>query len=144
MYPSQLSRSLNGVSCRACCAHLRITAHSGVHTSIILAHHGHFRATYLRPNGSGQTQVSVAAPASLEIPMIVSSAVVHCPNEGTSAVAPARPNANKAIPSGSCGPQSTMYAGTGSRARNVSAAKSNPLHLSPSEHWKRTSLVANL
>jgi hypothetical protein len=107
-----------------------IAADIGLHASIILVHQGYPRATYLRQNGGGQTQVTVAAPASLEIPMIISGAVIHCPNERTQ---PSRPlDLTPIQPSrlDCAGLKSTMYAGTGSRLRNVCAAKSNPLHSS--------------
>jgi hypothetical protein len=87
-----------------------ITADIGLHGSIILVHQGNPRAMYLRQNGGGQTQVTVAAPASLEIPLDLT---------------PTKPSRLDRA-----GLKSTMYAGTGSRLRNVSAAKSNPLHLS--------------
>jgi hypothetical protein len=107
-----------------------ITADIGLHGSIILVHQGNPRAMYLRQNGGGQTQVTVAAPASLEIPMIISGAVIHCPNERTQPSRPLDLTPIKPSRLDRAGLKSTMYAGTGSRLRNVSAAKSNPLHLS--------------
>jgi hypothetical protein len=62
--------------------------------------------------------------------MIISGAVVHCPNERTQPSRPLDLTPTKPSRLDRAGLKSTMYAGTGSRLRNVSAAKSNPLHLS--------------